>query len=415
MITRLVLSDYRGFAACDVRFGPLTFLVGPNGAGKSNLLDALRFTADSLRGPMADALRDRWGIHEVARKSSGRPAGFGLRIEFELARCRGHLAFAVAAKTGGGYEVEREECAVVTADGAEHDYRVEDGSARSTMLLPPAVAADRLYLVRAAGDAIFRPVHEALSQMGFYDLDPEAMRRSRLPAPERLLRRDGSNIAGVLFRLEERSPEVKRGIEEYLGSVVDGIVGVDPKRFGRREGLEFRKTTGDAQPPRRFHSAGMSDGALRALGVFTALFQSAGEPGSPRFVGIEEPETTLHPSAAGVLLDALRESAAGGQVLVTTHSTDLLDDKHIAADELRAVEMQRGRSVVGPIDEPGRAALRDRLCTPGELLRSGQVRPDPEAAGRSFDREELFDPTPLSREIAPPRPTRGRAGGLTGR
>ena len=400
VITRLVLRNFRGIAGCDVALGPLTFLVGPNGAGKSNFLDALRFVADSLRYSMDEALRDRGGIHQVRRRSDGRAADFGIRIEFESARSRGHLAFSVAAKTDGGYEIEREECSVVGADGPERGYRVENGVARSTMPGPPAVAAGQLYLDRASGDAIFRPVREALAQMRFYRPDPEAMRRSRLPAPERLLQRDGSNIAGVLFRLEEQAPEDKRRIEEYLGSVVDGIVGVDPKRFGPREGLEFRMKTGGARPPRRFHSVGMSDGALRALGVFAALFQGAGAPESPRLVGIEEPETTLHPSAAGALLDALREASESGQVLVTTHGADLLDDKDLAADELLAVIARGGRSVVGPIDEAGRTTLRDRLCTPGELLRVGQVRPDPEISGRAVRRGKLFDRTPRSPGIA---------------
>lgn len=400
MIKRLLLRDCRSIAACDVTLGPLTFLVGPNGAGKGAFLDALRFVAESLRGSMDDALRDRWGIREVGRKSSSGPTGFGIRIEFELARCRGHFAVAVAAKTDGRYEIEREECAVVGAEGPEHNYRVENGIARSTMLCPPAVAAGQFYLLRAAGDAIFRPVHEALSRMGFYDPVPAAMRRSQPPAPERLLRRDGSNIAGVLFRIEERSPEDKRRIEEYLGLVVDGIVGVDPKRFGPEEGLEFRKQTDRARPPRRFHSAGMSDGALRALGVFTALFQGAGEPGRRPLVGIEGPETTLHPSAAGALLDALREASESGQVLVATHGVDLLDDKDITPDELLAVEARRGRSAVGPIDAAGRAMLRDRLGTPGELLRVGQIRPDPKIFGRAFRRAGLFGRTPPSRGIA---------------
>ena len=61
-LTRLVLKDYKSVAACDLRFGPLAVLVGPNASGKSNILDALRFVADSLRNSIEYALRDRGGI-----------------------------------------------------------------------------------------------------------------------------------------------------------------------------------------------------------------------------------------------------------------------------------------------------------------------------------------------------------------
>lgn len=391
VITRLALRNFRSIAGCDVALGPLTFLVGRNGAGKGNFLDALRFVADSLRYSMEQALRDRGGIREVRRRSNGHPRSFGIRIEFDLTQCRGHLAFEVAAKTDGGYEIGREECAVSRADDSACRYSVKNGVVSSDIPCAPAPAAGQLYLVRASGEAAFRPVLDLLAEMRTYDLEPEAMRRTRLPASERLLMRDGRNIAGVLFRLEERSPEDKRRIEEYLGSVVDGVVGVKAKRFGPQEGLEFRLEDGGGRPPRRFHAAGMSDGTLRALGVFTALFQSAGNGESRRLVGIEEPESALHPSADGALLDALRESSGSAQVLMTTHGADLLDDKDLAADELLAVEARGGRTLVGPIDAAGRAALRDRLCAPGELLRLGRIRPDPKTAGRAFARKGLFD------------------------
>ena len=56
LVTRVAIRNYKSIAACDVRPGPLSFLVGPNGSGKSNFLDALRFVADALRGSLGDAL-----------------------------------------------------------------------------------------------------------------------------------------------------------------------------------------------------------------------------------------------------------------------------------------------------------------------------------------------------------------------
>ena len=95
-------------------------------------------------------------------------------------------------------------------------------------------------------------------------------------------------------------------------------------------------------------------------------------------VGIEEPEAALHPAAAGVLLGALREASESTQVLVTSHSPDLLDDESIATDSLLAVSANGGATQIAPIDPTGRGALRERLYTAGELLRLDQLRPDPE-------------------------------------
>jgi hypothetical protein len=92
-LTRIVLENYKSIAASGVDFRPLTFLVGPNGSGKSNFLDALRFTRDSLRGSLDNALRDRGGIAEVRRRSGGHPTHFGVRLEFRLTSSVGHYAF----------------------------------------------------------------------------------------------------------------------------------------------------------------------------------------------------------------------------------------------------------------------------------------------------------------------------------
>ena len=360
LLTRVVLRNYKSIAACDVSPAQLSFLVGPNGSGKSNFLDALRFVADSLRFSLDHALRDRGGINDVRRRSGGRPTHFGIRVEFNLADSRGHYAFSVGAKPRGGYEIQQEECRVVQQDGddprlnegehgrtiAPHFYKVKRGRVVDSSLSPtPAAAADRLYLVNVSGVDSFRPVYDALSGTGFYNLNPEAIRDLQPPDPGDLLKPDGSNAASVLSSLEKRSPASKRRIEEYLGVVVPGLVKVNRWRVGPRETLEFRQEVRGPQDSWRFLASNMSDGTLRAFGVLLALFQSAGGGDSKRrLVGIEEPEAALHPAAAGVLVDALRDAAEHAQIFVTSHSPDLLDNDDIPDDSILAVLADYGQT-----------------------------------------------------------------------
>jgi hypothetical protein len=130
--------------------------------------------------------------------------------------------------------------------------------------------------------------------------------------------------------------------------------------------------------------------------VLTALFQS-GSDGAARvpFVGIEEPEAAVHPGAAGVLRDALRTAAATTQVVVTSHSPDLLDDKDIGADCILGVASANGETKIGPVDEVGQGVLQDRLYTAGELLSQGQLIPDVDRIDRTPAVQlELFGDTP---------------------
>ena len=399
LLTRIALRNYKSIGACDISPAQLSFLVGPNGSGKSNFLDALRFMADALRFSIDHALRDRGGIGEVRRRSGGHPTHFGIRVEFNLAEWRGHYAFTVGAMPQLGYEIQSEECYAVPREGrGSHYYKVERGRVRRTTLShPPVASADRLYLVTVSGLEAFRPVYDALSTTGFYNLSPEAIRDLQPPDPGVLLKRDGSNVASVLFNLAAHSPDFMRRIEAYLGKVVPGVTGVARRVIGPRETLEFRQEVRGAQHPWRFLAANMSDGTLRALGVLVALFQGVGTDGaSRRLVGIEEPEIALHPAAAGVLVDGLRDASQHAQILVTSHSPDLLDDDGISADSIIAVVVEHGESRIGPVDEAGRSALMEHLYTAGELLRMNQLDPDPELSKPNSRQKSLFGPSPES-------------------
>lgn len=375
-IKRVVLNNYKSIKECSVPLGPLTFLVGQNGAGKSNFLDALRLVSDGLNTSLEHALRERGGINEVRRRSSGHPTHFGIRLDWALPDgSHGVYAFRVGSQKKGGFEIQREECRVFTSDLKEHFYKVECGEVQgaSAEVVPPA-SMDRLYLVAAAGLPTFRPIYEALSHMGFYNLNPDEIREPQPPDPGVVLKRDGSNLASVLGILERG--DIQR-IVEMLSKVVPGIQNIEVKNVGKKETLEFRQLVGTNKDPWRFMAENMSDGTLRALGVLTALFQSSRKDGARvPLVGIEEPETAVHPGAAGILRDGVRAAAESTQIMVTSHSPDLLDDKEISGENILAVINQGGETLIGRLDNAGITAIRERLYTAGELLRLNQMEPD---------------------------------------
>ena len=387
LVTRVRLRNYKSIAACDVRPAALSFLVGPNGSGKSNFLDALRFVAEALRCSLAHALRDRGGIQEVRRRSGGHPNHFGIRLDLRLPRAEGWYAFRVGARPRGGYRVQEEECVIAGASG-RGSYKVAGGEVvAGTIPHPPVCASDRLYLVAMSSFSEFRPVYDTLSGMGFYRLDPAAIRDLQAPDPGDLLKRDGSNLASVLANLDGRG---KAAVEEYLAAITPGVTGVAPRTMGTKLTLDFRQEVRGAQHPRRFLAGNMSDGTLRALGVLVALFQhTSGNGGRATLIGIEEPEIALHPAAAGVLLDSLTEASQAAQVIVSSHSADLLDHDAIPDTSILAALAEQGETMIGPPDEAGRSALRDHLFTAGELLRIDQLRPDPDRS--SQPRSDRFE------------------------
>jgi predicted ATPase len=382
VIKRVVLKNYKSIASCSVPLRSLVFLVGQNGSGKSNFLDALRLVTEALSSSLDHALRERGGINEVCRQSSGHPTHFGIRLEFALPdSTSGYFAFRVGAKPKGGFEVQREECRIHALPEDKY-YVVNSGQVEESNPEPlPPAADDRLFLVAASSLPEFRPLYDCLTRMGFYNLNPDEIRDLQPPDAGDVLLRDGSNLASVLNLLATESPDIKKRVVELLSKVVPGVMDVTVCHVGNKETLEFRQKVGENEAPWRFMAENMSDGTLRALGVLTALFQSSN--GSPRkkvpLVGIEEPEAALHPGAAGVLRDGLVAASRHTQVIVTSHSTELLDDKSVLDENILAVTNRNGETVIGPVDAAGRTAIHDKLFTAGELLRLSQLSPDLQA------------------------------------
>ena len=194
-----------------------------------------------------------------------------------------------------------------------------------------------------------------------------------MPQPEgpgRLLSRDASNIADVVKRMYIGQSDVFTRVEQYLKVITPDVGRVRPHGMEGYRRLDFFTANHTAIPG---HC--MSDGTLRSLAILVALFQSVRGGPDISLVGFEEPEAGLHPAATAVLLDAMREASLSLQIVASSHSADLLDDKEIDSDSILAVEQQDGLTYISSVDAASRQVLKDRLYTVGELLRMEQLKP----------------------------------------
>jgi len=399
-LRRVVLQNYKNIARCSVKLHPLNFLIGQNGAGKSNFLDALEFTSESLRSTVDKALHDRGGVNEVRRRSTGHPTHFGIRLDWTLpSGDYGSYEFRIGAKPQGAFEIQHEKCIAHPAGPLKLEekrafYEIHSGKLQdSSITMPPAIPKDQLFLHAMSGQPEFRPLYVALLNMGFYSFNPDVIRDHQSPEFGRILASDGRNLASVLKRMKNE-PGMADLIKK-LGRIVPGITGVSDKAVGKKETLAFQQLVAGSKNSWGFEAENMSDGTLRTLGVLVALFQPPVSDGQEvRLVGIEEPETALHPGAAAVLRSALFEASARTQVIVTSHSPDLLDDKMVTHESLISVTSQNGETKIGRVDEVSRDAIKDHLFTAGELLRLNRIGVD-ETTGDDTAQSELniFEPT----------------------
>lgn len=393
-ITRVVLENYKSIAFCDVKLGPLSILVGPNGAGKSNFLDGLRFLSEAMNGPVDKVFDSRGGFGRVIRRAHPTASHVGFRIEFTTADgSQGHYSLRLRDDAKEGYVNEKEKCVV----GAKTGYTVVEGvPSAGAELTMPQLGRGSLYLPIMTANLRFRNVFNLIDGFRFYNPDMRYLLHSASEEDSnRGLKDDASNLPNVVNYLRV-SNSVRTALGSQDTSVLDRIVQymqvinpqigrVETQAFGGFRRLQFFLRGSDEE----FHPRQMSDGTLRSLAVLVALFEPS-LVSKVSLVGLEEPETALHPAATGALFDAMREASGSVQVLATTHSADLLDKKEIDTDAILSVELVDGTTRIGHLDHTGRQALRQELYTPGELMRMNYLRPEPSKIPNDPEIESLL-------------------------
>ena len=393
LITRLRAVNFRSLADVEVELAPLTVFVGPNASGKSNILDTLRFIRDAVGSGLQQAIDRRGGMSAIRRWSQkGRPYDVTLEITLKGTNWQALYSFTLGSERRGEFRVKRERCQI---NSEERDFAFEISNGKwlkypephfDTLELAKEVGEDliaqmqrdleelpqnELFLPRAAfllAQPAYTMLWAALRDMGFYNLYPTAFREPAKPTTPYPLRDDGSNLTSTLRALRRKHRNAHQRIVEFLQAAVPGVEDVSVKQVGgylvaqiHRQVVAERKGHVRLRRP-TFDLTQESDGTLRLLALFTALFQQP-----PRtLIGIEEPELNIHPGALAVLRDAMQLASRESQILVTTHSPELLAE--FPPEVFRVVEMVDGATQVGLMAEHQREAIRERLFTPGELM-----------------------------------------------
>jgi predicted ATPase len=246
------------------------------------------------------------------------------------------------------------------------EFEVREGKSVSAPLdLRPQVDPMALTLPLIAADHRFRPLAEAIRKVAIYSIFPDTLRWPQTYDPSRPMDEHGTNWCSILkdARRDDWVSELRAALGQITGDIDDiKVTSVGGFLITEFRHGEINQPKGKARE-RWFSSAQESDGTLRMAGIITALLQ---EP-PLTLIGIEEPELTVHPGALPLLYDFLVQASKRSQVLITTHSPDLLG--LLKADEVRVVERRDGVTTVGPMDESQREAIHERLFTPGELMR----------------------------------------------
>ena len=392
-ILNLKIQGYRSLKDVSWVPGNLNVLIGPNGSGKSNLLRVLEMISISARGQLGKHIQRAGGMDplvwdgmadgikfvvetspveknkDVVKDSLAYKMDMGrigkgstYRIDYEL------LGNYYLVKKGEHTEpfkmIERDARSAVVFDENEHSLvapeesiieeesllSLTSGPFTQNRFIPPFQA----YL---AGWSIYHDLHVNMDA---------PIRQPTIARHETRVEPDGQNLISVLHTLYTGDRDFKNDINLAMRAAFgdDFEELVFPPAADQRIQLRVRWKT----LSREQSAADLSDGTLRFLFLLTVL----ASPNPAPLIAIDEPETGLHPLMLPIVAEYAVDASERTQVILTTHSPQLLDAFKDVIPKTTVVKWAEGETVLQNV-EGERLNLWLKEYSLGSLFSSGEL------------------------------------------
>jgi predicted ATPase len=342
-ISNIKLTNWKNFNTIDIFITERTFIVGPNASGKSNLLDVFRFLRDISRegGGLQEGVRLRGGLSKI-RCLSARAPKTDVEIEIQISDTNENkplwkYALGLTQKGGGAVKETR---AII---------RYEKVWQKDKILINRPNNADQeddelkqyTHLEQPTANSSFRELADFFKSIDYQHIIPQIIRNphsfQKSGNTEEFYGRD-------LFEKMSKMPKKTREsqlkkIETALKSAVPNLknLKLEPDKMGiphLQAIYEHWRPHGAKQNEEQF-----SDGTLRLIGLFFSMLNGL-EP-----LLLEEPELSLHSGVVQHLAEIIhfmqKRKSGRRQVILSTHSYDLLNNNGINAKEVIIIKPER--------------------------------------------------------------------------
>ena len=331
------LKNWRNFLDVDVPLQGRAFLVGPNASGKSNFLDVFRFLSHivTVGGGFQDAVFKRGGVSRLRCLATRRNPDIVVHV------CLG--------KSNGEFEWEY-ELHFSQNNQQQPVVKKERVLRRGEEILARPLDEDRkdparltqTYLEQINANQAFREISNFFASVRYLHIVPQLVRD-----PDRSLGRKNDPYGGdFLEQVARTSDKTQKSrlkhIQNALRVAVPQLAEIELFRDARgtphlRGKYEHWRPQGAWQAEDQF-----SDGTLRLMGLLWSALDGTGP------LLLEEPELSLHPEVVRFIpqMFARIQRRLNRQILVSTHSSDLLRDDGIGLDEVLLLQPgENGTSV----------------------------------------------------------------------
>ena len=323
--TGLTLENWRNFVNVDVELQRRVFLVGPNASGKSNLLDAFRFLYDiaAVGGGFQEAVGRRGGVSGLRSFAARRYPDVGIQVTVGDDENEARWEYRVQ------FVQDNIRRPLIKKETVTHDGKILVDRPNAEDESDPQ-RKSQTYLEQVNVNRDFRELADFLASVRYRHVVPQLIRD-----PERSVGRQNDPFGGDFLDQIARTQARTRGsrLRRITRALQVAVPQLQDLELHRDEGgtphvrgrYEHWRQSGAWQDERD-----LSDGTLRLLGFLWSVIEGS----SPLL--LEEPELSLHPEVVRHLPQLIARAQRGDsrQIIMSTHSADLLQDRGIGMDEL---------------------------------------------------------------------------------
>ncbi|MCX6676561.1 MAG: AAA family ATPase [Methanothrix sp.] len=330
IISRLILKNWRNFQSVDVPLQERIILVGPNASGKSNLLDVFRFLRDIAKdgGGLQKAVADRGRLPKIRCLSARRSSN--VEVEIHLAESseepvKWKYAIGITQEKGGKrrpilvYEKVWSGNELIIDRPDEHD---KEDAQRLT----------QTHLEQINSNLLFREIAAFLTTIQYMHLVPQLLRYpDAFPGQDMPGDPFGKRFLEDLARTSDKTRSTRLNkIESALHDVVPQLKELsfikDETGAPHLEAVytHWRPKAGKQREDQ------FSDGTLRLIALLWSLQEGKS------LLLLEEPELSLNAGIVSKLAPMISrlQRQTKRQVMLSTHSPDLLSDKGIGGEDV---------------------------------------------------------------------------------
>lgn len=332
-LTELRVEGYRSLVDVTLPLRDLMVMIGPNGSGKTALLEIFLLLRRAAEKQLASQLESLGGLQAVFSRTASKPGRLEIAIEAEIDFSKHHeemMYYVYLVSRGTGYAI-LEEALGGTSQAfqsflyvdAQHKETVDSDyfGEQTPLIKPPSHNVLELALAQVSLEGEAETLRHWLSNTRYFavlDVGPRSV--ARLPQSLTPARRPGPNGEGLfsaLYNLRIADLGTYNRVSEILQIGFPGFQRLEFPVVGAGQVTLawYQKELVEPLYPNQ-----LSDGTLRFLWLITALLSHD----TPVLMLLDEPEVNLHPELLKLLAGILQDASLRNQVLVATHSPDLI-------------------------------------------------------------------------------------------